>query len=303
MPSSQWSLIGAGEIFMGPRSGGLLRSVGQTKEFKLEVKDETKEMRDYVNGGGTADSVTVIDKVEATFQFQSLSAKNLALALRGATADEASSVVTNQLHTAYAGGLIPVDGIGPTTVSIAVSPPPWVAGAVRVAGDLIKPTIGTHFYRCKSSGTSAAANEPTWKTDGTDTTDGSAVWQDMGLMILIAGEFQINSAGIFIPETSTKIAATGTPVSIGYTTTASTVVQTLVASAGEYRVLFAGKNMARGGKPMKVELFRTKFGVPKDISFLGDDFASLTLSANVLKDDTRLGEDISAYCTISMAEE
>ncbi|MEO5347857.1 MAG: hypothetical protein H7834_15975 [Magnetococcus sp. YQC-9] len=82
MPSSQWSLIGAGEIFMGPRSGGMLRSVGQTKEFKLEVKDETKEMRDYVNGGGTADSVTVIDKVEATFQFQSLSAKNLALALR-----------------------------------------------------------------------------------------------------------------------------------------------------------------------------------------------------------------------------
>ncbi|MEO5347858.1 MAG: hypothetical protein H7834_15980 [Magnetococcus sp. YQC-9] len=129
-----------------------------------------------------------------------------------------------------------MDGIGPTAVSVAVSPPPWVAGVVRVAGDLIKPTIGTHFYRCKSPGTSAAASEPTWKTDGTDTTDGSAVWQDMGLMLLTAGEFQINSAGIFIPETSTKIAATGTPVTIGYTTTASTIVQTLVASAGEYRV-------------------------------------------------------------------
>lgn len=125
----------------------------------------------------------------------------------------------------------------------------------------------------------------------------------MGTMTLTTGEFQIKSAGIYIPEESTKIAASGTPVMIGYSKSAGTVIQTLIKAADEYRVVFAGTNFARAGKPLSVDLFRVKFSPTKDLSFIGDDFAGLTLTAAVLKDDTRQGVDISAFAEIRMVEE
>ncbi|MBF0165874.1 MAG: hypothetical protein HQM01_15440 [Magnetococcales bacterium] len=302
MSSTQWSLIGEGKIFIGLRSGGKMRHVGQVKEFKLEVSEETKELKNYEGGGGLADSVSFISKVEASFTFASLSTKNLAMALRGVDAPVTSTVVANQAQTAYAGGFVPLDGIGPTSVAVSVAPNAWQATTVYSIGALVKPSVGTHFYRCKSAGTTGAA-EPTWKTDGTDTTDGTIIWQDMGTMALAAGEFEINSAGIYIPEGSAKISATGTPIQVSYTTTAGVSIQTLVSAGDEYRIIFAGTNFARAGKPLSVEMHRVKFSPPKDLSFIGDDFASLTLTGTVLKDDTRTGVDISAFCAIKMVEE
>ena len=68
-------------------------------------------------------------------------------------------------------------------------------------------------------------------------------------------------------------------------------------------MVFSGTNLARAGKPLAVDLFRVKFSPTKDLSFIGDDFSGLTLTASVLKDDTRQGTDISAFCEIKMVEE
>lgn len=302
MSSRQWSLIGEGKIFIGLRSGGKMRHVGQVKEFKLEVSEETKELKNYEGGGGLADSVSFISKVEASLNFASLSSQNLAMALRGVDSPVTSSVVTNQEHTAYAGGFVPLNGIGPTSVSVSVSANTWQASTSYTVGSLVKPTTGTHFYKCKTAG-SSGATEPTWKTDGTDTSDSTAVWQDMGTMVLATGEFEIYSAGIYIPEGSAKISSTGTPIQVSYTTTAGTSIQTLVSAGDEYRIIFAGTNFARAGKPLSVEMYRIKFSPPKDLSFIGDDFAALTLTGTVLKDDTRTGVDISAFCAIKIVED
>ena len=300
--ASQWSLIGEGEIFLGLRSGGPLRAVGQVKEFKLEVSEETKELKNYQGGGGLADQVSWISKVEATFNFLSLSAKNLAMALRGGDVTLAPGTVSNQAHTAYAGGFIPLDGIGPSAVTVTVDPPAWMATTAKAVGEIVKPGTGTHFYQCSTAGTTGAT-EPTWPTDGSDVTDGTAAWTDMGTMALANTEFQVKSAGLFIPETSSKISPDGTPVKIGYSKSAGTVIQTLIKAADEYRVVFSGTNFARAGKPLSVDLFRVKFSPTKDLSFIGDDFAGLTLTAAVLKDDTRQGVDISAFAEIKMVEE
>ncbi|MEO5355352.1 MAG: hypothetical protein H7835_19360, partial [Magnetococcus sp. XQGC-1] len=132
MSSNQVSLIGVGRIFIGLRSGGKLRFVGQVKEFKLEISEETKELKDYVNGGGLAESVSFISKVEATLNFASLSTQNLAMALRGV--DDVTTAVskTDEAHTAYQGGLIPLSGVGPTAVSVTVE---YVVGGTAVLGD------------------------------------------------------------------------------------------------------------------------------------------------------------------------
>jgi hypothetical protein len=41
---------------------------------------------------------------------------------------------------------------------------------------ICKPTTDNGFYYQTTNGGSSAASEPTWKTDGTDTTDGTVTW-------------------------------------------------------------------------------------------------------------------------------
>jgi hypothetical protein len=299
--SSQWSLIGEGEVFLGLRFNGMLRSVGQCKQFKMDVSEESKELKNYQGGGGLADQVSWIAKIEVSLEFASLSAKNLAMAMRGEDSSLAAATVTDQLHTAYQGGYLPLAGIGPTMVSVTVNPSGWITETAYALGDLVKPTTGTHFYKCTTAG-SSGLSEPTWKTDGTTNTDGTVTWTDMGTMELTAAEFEVRKSGIFIPEVATKIAPTGTPVKVTYTKTAGTIIETLINAASEYHLVFDGSNFARDGKPMSVDLYRVKFSPPKELSFIGDDFASLTLTGSVLQDDTKIGTGISKFASIKMVE-
>ncbi len=301
---SQWSLVGEGEIFICLRSGGAMRSVGQVKEFKLNVSESVKEMKNYQGGGGLAEQVSWIEKVEASFQFLSLSSKNFILALRGGSEALASGTVSNELRTAYAGGLLTLEGVGPLSVSVTVDPVLWTASTAKVVGEIVKPTAGTHFYRCAVAGTSSATEPVAWKTDGTQTADGATLkWDDMGPMLLEPSiEFQTKSVGVFFPDDSVKIAESGTPVKISYSKTAGTLIKSLIRPVDEYRVVFAGTNFARASQPLSVELYRCKFSPAKELSFIGEDFAALTLTASVLKDDTRQGNDIGTFCEIRMVE-
>lgn len=243
--SNQISLVGAGRIFIGLRSGGILRYVGQVKEFKLNVSEEVKELKDYVNGSGLADSVSFISKVEASLTFASLSPENLAIALQGSEKAFESSMKTDETHTAFPGGLIVLEGISPKSVTLK-----------KASDDSVIPDTN----------------------------------------------YELTSAGIFILENSTAISASGTAVKVSYTTTAASVIETLIKAGEEYRIVFSGKNLARSGKGLKVDLFRAKFSPPKDLSFIGDDFANMAMTASVLADDTKSGTGISTFAKIELEE-
>jgi len=305
MPGKQPQVgyVGFGALFIGPRTGGKMRFVGQVPEFKLDITEETKELKDSINGG-LAESFSFVSKVEASITFASLSVDNLVMALRGV--EDATSVdpVTNEAHTAYPGGLVELQGVSPKSVSVSVSPVAWVEETDYTVGQIVKPKTGTgtHFYRCKVAG-SSGLTEPTWTTDGTDIeADGEVTWTDMGTRALTASEYEINSAGLFISANSTKIAESGTPVVVSYTPSTGYNIQALINSGKEYRVVFAGKNFARNGKGMKVTMYRVIFSPTKDWSLIGDDFSKLTLTARVLSDDTKTGTDISVFCQIDMEE-
>ncbi|MBF0462508.1 MAG: hypothetical protein HQL87_14080 [Magnetococcales bacterium] len=299
MATNQVGYVGAGPLFIGKRSGGKMRFVGQVPEFKLNITETTKDLKDYVKGSGLAESFSVIDKVEASITFASADVNNLALALRGIESATNVIPVTSEAHTAYPGGLVELQGVSPTSVSVTIAPTAHATTTAYTVGQIVKPATGTHFYKCKTAGTTGAT-APTWKTDGTDTTDGTAVWTDMGLMALTASEYEINSAGLFIPSDATKIDEAGTPVTVTYSTSAGYNIQTLVGSGEEYRVVFAGKNSARNGKGLKVVMYRVSFSPTKDLGLVGDDFVKLTLTGNVLSDDTKTGTGISAFCQIDM---
>ena len=299
MATNQIGYIGAGPVFIGLREGGPLRFVGQVPEFKLTVTETTKELNDYVKGTGTAESVSFITKVAADITFASMDAKNLALAMQGLDSPSPITPVVNEPQVAYPGGLIVLQGIAPTAVMITVAPDPWAATTAYAIGQLVKPTVGTHFYKCSAAGTSGAL-APTWKTDGTDTTDGTATWTDMGLKDLAVTEYETNSAGIYILPNSNRIDVAGTPVQVSYTPSPGTNIQTLVDTGREYRILFAGKNLARQGKGMKVEIYRCTISPTKDMSLIGEDFTKMQLTATVLADDTKAGDGISSFCQIDV---
>ncbi|MBF0131009.1 MAG: hypothetical protein HQL75_00270 [Magnetococcales bacterium] len=297
--ATQQSFVGEGTIYLGLASGGQLREVGQVSEFKVDVSTEEKELKNYQGGGGIADSISMISKVEASLNFKSFSKENLALALRGTTADLASGAVVNESHSAYLNGYIPLAGVGPTAVTVTVDAPAWGALAVKAKGDVV--FDGTHFYRATVAGTTGAL-APVWPTDGTTVVDGTVTWKDAGLIAVAASEFTIKSAGIYIPETSTKFAATATPIKINYTKTAGINLQALVNAGFEYRIFFDGTNFANEGSPVTMDLFRAKFSPTKDLSMLGDDFAGLTLTASVLKDPTKTTTGDSQFFEMKMVE-
>lgn len=57
----------------------------------------------------------------------------------------------------------------------------WAATTVHALNDRIKPTTANgHWYLCTTAGTSGAS-EPTWVTNGSTVTDGTAVWTDQGV--------------------------------------------------------------------------------------------------------------------------
>ncbi|MBF0402092.1 MAG: hypothetical protein HQL90_15175, partial [Magnetococcales bacterium] len=243
MATNQVGYIGSGPLFIGKRSGGKMRFVGQVPEFKLDITETTKELKDYVKGSGLAESVSFIEKVEASITFASADVHNLVLALRAVEESTSAIPVTSETHTAYPGGLVELQGVSPKSVSVSVAPATWAATTAYTIGQIVKPATGTHFYKCKAAG-SSGGSAPTWKTDSTDTTDGTVTWTDMGSMALTVSEYEINSAGLFIPATSAKIDEAGTPVEVSYTTSAGYNIQALVGAGEEYRVVFAGKNFA-----------------------------------------------------------
>ncbi|MBF0098356.1 MAG: hypothetical protein HQM04_12460 [Magnetococcales bacterium] len=299
MATNQVGYIGSGPLFIGKRSGGKMRFVGQVPEFKLDITEETKELKDYVKGSGLAESVSFISKVEASITFASADVHNLVLALRGVEDATSATPVTSEAHTAYPGGLVELQGVSPKSVSVTIAPAAHAVTTAYTVGQLVKPTAGTHFYKCKVAGTSGAS-VPSWQTDGTDTSDGTVTWTDMGLMALTSSDYEINSAGLFISANSTKIDEEGTPVEVSYTTSAGYNIQALVGAGEEYRVVFAGKNFARNGKGLKVVMYRVVFSPTKELGLISDEFAKLTLTAKVLSDDTKTGTDISAFCEIDM---
>ena len=111
------SYLGKGTIYLkeiGAATGAL--SIGNASEFNLAFNEDKKEQKDYNNaGGGVVNTVAVIDSVTGTITMLDISAKNMALALRGLVTSHASVSVTDEAHVAYDDGFIKCDFIADLT--------------------------------------------------------------------------------------------------------------------------------------------------------------------------------------------
>lgn len=112
-------------------------------------------------------------------------------------------------------------------------------------------------------------------------------------------DYVVKGAGLFIPETSS---IPDGDIKVDYTYPAQTDIQALLASGAEYRVVIDGLNDADSGKPHVVEAFRWKPGATSALGLISDKIGRLTLSGEIVADDTKTGAGISKYIRIVMKD-
>jgi len=101
----------------------------------------------------------------------------------------------------------------------------------------------------------------------------------------VTTDYVVKPTGIFI--TPASAITNGSTVVLTYYPVAENVIEALVNSGYEWALHFDGLNEARSSKPASVDLFRVKFTPAQGLSFIGDDFAAMEVSAEVLSDSTQ----------------
>jgi len=271
-----------------------LRAIGNVSQLDLEIEEDVKDLTDYTAiGGGIWDTVARVKNVSLAVTLHDLDGENLKLASHGAVTAVAAAAVPAEALTAVQGGLCRLAHPGPTLVTVTCATPAWVtATAYALGAQVRKTTSPSHVYQCTVAGTSGAS-EPTWKTDGTTTADGSTlVWADLGAFAAVDGtDFDVRPEGIMIRGGGIP---SGCAISAAYSHGAYIAVEGLVTAQQTYEMAFGGLNEANAGSPCLLDVWRCKFGAAKKRGFIGDDFQAVELSGRVLK-DTSKGVGKSAY--------
>lgn len=297
---SDYSYIGKGTIYMETGSGGLV-AVGNCSKLTLTTEEEKKELPDYQNAGGGIDSsVSRIKSVAMAFTAHDISPANLAIATRGAIDVYAGGTVTNEAQSSIVvGGLIVLDHIPDPDAAMTVThgeTSVWAGETAVVLGQKIIDT--GHLYKVTVAGTTGTV-EPTWPTDGSTVGDGTATWIDLGVVALTENtDYSRVGAGIIV--IGGKLATGDQGVTVSYTGLADNTVQALSESGLEYRMVFDGLNEAQSGRRVIVEAYRVKPS-PSGLELLGDEFAGLEITADVLKDTTITAAGKSQYFTAKLA--
>lgn len=281
------SYMGKGPVSVGPVQGtGPIRHLGNSSSLNLAISQAEKKQIDYDSpGGGTFNKVTRIDSVAAEITVLEISPKNVALGMRGVhTAQNAAQGVAETLNT-WAGGRLVFSGIPDTagSISAANGADGWDADTLYAVGDIVKPTSGSHVYRCTVAGTSDDTTEPTWPTNGTTVTDGTVTWLDIGAFPAAPAEgtdFFATSHGVVIPDDTGF--PDGCPVTWTYNTLDHDVVEALTAGTEDYTFVFEGLNEAESDRVFTAIAHRFRPSPTDAWKLKGDEYGEFSIKGELL---------------------
>ena len=117
----------------------------------------------------------------------------------------------------------------------------------------------------------------------------------------VAGtDYELKNSGIVILQTG--VIPDGDPIELAYTPKGALVVESLAADTKEYRMVFDGLNEADSGNPVEVACHKVKFSPAQALSLISEDFATLPLTFDVLKDEAIIGSTKSKFARIRMTD-
>lgn len=112
-------------------------------------------------------------------------------------------------------------------------------------------------------------------------------------------DYTVSAAGI-TPLVGGAIPAVGS-FNVDYTKKAASVVEMLTSAAGEYTIMIDGLNEANSGKPVRLTLHRCKPAATSEISWIGDDFATLPVEFEMLPDAAIVANGKSKYAKVEIS--
>lgn len=235
-----------------------LQPVGGCEELTLNF-DETKinQANFQSSGGGNRATVNRVNEATLTAKLQDLNPVNLARSLRAMRAEVTASTVTNELHTARAGGLALLVHLNPSTVVVNAA----TGGAVIAAADNyeVRPE-GLFFF---DDSPAIVAAKATWVTANPT---------------LSPDEYP------------------GLAIEVDYAHSGYDVLEVLTRSAPIMEFYFASINEAMNGLGSGIHLFRCQQGLTQALSLIsGSNFATLDIEAEILLDPTKTGVGKSKY--------
>jgi hypothetical protein len=291
-----YSYIGIGPVYMRRHGVDAVPvPVGNVSTLTYSADEESKSNPDNQSpGGGNINTVKRVSAVKGKIRFSSLSPENLARGWRGDVTGVAAGSASGEVVAVHKGGLALLAHAGPTDVVITHGLDAWEAEHDYALGDWVY--AGTHVHECTTAGASGAS-APTWKTDGTTTTDGTAVWTDHGEFAPVVNvDYEVRPEGLLIPDDSGIQTPT---VSVAYSYPGQDVVQILTQSGAQYEIVFGGINEALSGAPHVVRMHKALLGIPSEQSLIGDDYAGLELEFELLSDPTKgVGMSKFLYATL-----
>lgn len=247
-------------------------------------------------GGGDYVKKSRIATIGFTATIHDYSASTLARLLAGDAASVASAAITDEALTASLGKLVATASVIDTTQTITVA---HNAGTrANSTAYLLDQWIfeGTHLYQVTTAGTSAAT-PPTFQTDGTDTTDGTVVWADMGVFSAVLGtDFVASGAGIRtlsgagIPDAA--------PIKVSYTNYAAGKVEIATQVAADVEIIFDGWN-DQENVPVVGQFYKVSLKGDGGVPLISEEYGAATLSGTMLQDQTKTGA-VSKYGKLSV---
>lgn len=119
-----------------------------------------------------------------------------------------------------------------------------------------------------------------------------------GATTVLAADYTVSPGGILIAGTiSTGGVANGDSITISYTPKAGADVQALLSSAPQVSVHVEGINQV-DGKYFVGKIWKAKLGAASGLPFISDDFATLTVSLTIEKDETIVTGGVSQYAQL-----
>lgn len=151
--TEDFSHLGVGELWLRRRgSADPYRPIGNASQLQFQIEQNTITQQEFRSGGGGArNEINRIAGVVANLSVFDLSPENIAMVLYGdASAVEATSgTQKTETVTARPGGLIPLEYMNPSNVTVTVDPDGTATTAtagddyeVRVGGVFIPETSG-----------------------------------------------------------------------------------------------------------------------------------------------------------------